>query len=134
MRRLDGDLLLLGVAGKMGPTLAMRARRAANEAGVTKRIIGVSRFSEPGARKVLEDAGVETVVADLGEPAQITALPDAQNVGCMAGRKFGSSGDASLTWAMNVYVPALKVPAGETSRSAAPSGCQPSTALAGVSA
>lgn len=107
MRQMEGDLILLGVAGKMGPTLALRARRAADEAGVKKRIIGVSRFSEPGSKKLLEDAGVETIQADLLEPDKVAALPDAANVIYLVGRKFGSSGDASLTWAMNVYVAAL---------------------------
>lgn len=107
MRDLQGDLILLGVAGKMGPTLAMRARRAADAAGVSKRIIGVSRFSSPESRTLLNDAGIETVSADLLDPAQVGSLPDAPNVIYLAGRKFGSSGDAALTWAMNVRVPAI---------------------------
>ena len=107
MRALEGDLILLGVAGKMGPTLALRARRAADQAGVRKRIIGVSRFSSPGARNLLDDAGIETVEADLLDRDKVAALPEAPNVIYLAGRKFGSSGDASLTWAMNAYVPAL---------------------------
>ena len=107
IRSLEGDLILLGVAGKMGPTLALRARRAADEAGVAKRIIGVSRFSSAAARKLLDDAGVETVEADLLDRSKVEALPNAPNVIYLAGRKFGSSGDASLTWAMNGYVPAL---------------------------
>ena len=107
MRSLEGDLILLGVAGKMGPTLALRARRAADEAGVAKRIIGVSRFSSAGARELLDDAGVETLEADLLDRSKVEALPDVPNVIYLAGRKFGSSGDASLTWAMNGYVPAL---------------------------
>ena len=65
MRRLDGDLLILGVGGKMGPSLAARARRACNEAGLRKRVIGVSRFGNPGARAGLEQAGVKTIAADL---------------------------------------------------------------------
>lgn len=107
MKALEGDLILLGVAGKMGPTLALRARRAVKQAGIAKRIIGVSRFSSPGARKLLEDAGIETVEADLLDRDKVNGLPDSPNVIYLAGRKFGSSGDASLTWAMNAYVPAL---------------------------
>ena len=105
IRDLRGDLLLLGVAGKMGPTLALRARRAAEQAGARTRIIGVSRFSEPGSRALLQDAGIDTVVADLLDEGQVAALPDAPNMIFMAGRKFGSSGDSALTWAMNVRVP-----------------------------
>jgi nucleoside-diphosphate-sugar epimerase len=107
MRELGGDLLILGVAGKMGPSLAARARRAADEAGVKPRIIGVARFSDPALRRQLEETGVETIQADLLDPDQLAALPDAPNVLFMAGRKFGSTGDESLTWAMNVLAPAM---------------------------
>ena len=103
MAAMEGDLLILGVAGKMGPTLAMRARRAAPAA---KRIIGVSRFSTPGSREALEAAGVETIAADLLEDDALAALPDAPNVLFMTGRKFGSTGDEALTWAMNSLMPA----------------------------
>ncbi len=107
MAALKGDLLLLGVAGKMGPSLARRARRACDKAGVKKRIIGVSRFSEPDSRRYLEDSGVETIAADLSDQAAIAGLPDAPNVIFMSGRKFGSTGAEYLTWAMNVFVPGL---------------------------
>lgn len=103
MTALEGDLLILGVAGKMGPSLAKRARRAAP----AKRILGVARFSEPRLRRELEDAGVETVVADLLEPHSIERLPDCENVLYMAARKFGSTGSEYLTWAMNAYLPGL---------------------------
>lgn len=107
MRQLEGDLVLLGVAGKMGPTLALRAKRAAEAAGVRKRIIGVSRFSAPGSLTLLRDSGIDAVEADLLERDQVAALPEAENVIYLVGRKFGSTGDASLTWAMNALVPAL---------------------------
>jgi nucleoside-diphosphate-sugar epimerase len=103
MAALEGDLLILGVAGKMGPTLAIRARRAA-PAG--KRIIGVSRFSDAGARAALEATGVETIAADLLAEGALASLPDAPNVLFMAARKFGSTGDEGLTWAMNTFLPA----------------------------
>src|SRR3954470_3472923 len=80
MRRLEGDLLLLGVAGKMGPTLAMRARRALQSAGSKARVIGVSRFSDARARRVLTDAGIETVEADLLSRSDLANLPDAANI------------------------------------------------------
>ncbi len=103
LARLDGDLLVLGVGGKMGPTLARLARRAAPEKTVT----GVARFSEPGLRERLRRAGVETIACDLLDRAAVADLPPAPNVVFMAGRKFGSTGAEELTWAMNVLVPAI---------------------------
>lgn len=103
MALLDGDILLLGVAGKMGPTLARLARNAAP----SKRIVGVARFSEPSVREQLDGWGVETIAADLLDAAQVKALPQIRNVLFMAGRKFGSSGNQALTWAMNVHSPAI---------------------------
>jgi nucleoside-diphosphate-sugar epimerase len=105
MRRLGGDLLILGVGGKMGPSLARRARRAADEAGVKMRVIGVARFSDPSLRDQLERDGIETITADLLDPRQLANLPDIPNVIYMAARKFGSTGDEPYTWAMNVYLP-----------------------------
>src|SRR5579864_9770423 len=107
MAEMEGDLLILGVGGKMGPSLARRARRACELAGVKKRIIGVARFSEPGVREGLEAAGIETVAADLLAPRALANLPDALNVLYMAARKFGSTGAEHLTWAMNAMLPAL---------------------------
>lgn len=104
MKTLDGDILVLGVGGKMGPTLARIAKRAAPEG---KRVIGVARFSEPGLREALEQGGVETVPTDLLDRAALERLPKASNVVFMAGRKFGATGDVPLTWAMNVHVPAM---------------------------
>lgn len=107
LARLEGDILLLGVGGKMGPTLARMARRALDTAGTSgRRVIGVARFSTPGVEQSLQEHGVETVRADLLDPAQVARLPEAANVILMTGRKFGSSGDQALTWAMNVLVPA----------------------------
>ena len=103
LQSVPGDLLVLGVGGKMGPTLARLARRAAPH----KRVIGVARFSEPGLKASLQRQGVECIEADLLSREQLAALPDAPNVVFMAGRKFGSSGSEWLTWAMNGHVPAL---------------------------
>ena len=102
---LAGDILILGVGGKMGPTLAKQAKRAIDAAGVSKRVIGVSRFSTPGVRETLQEDGIETIVADLLSEDCLQNLPDTQNVILMAGRKFGSTGNESLTWAMNSYMP-----------------------------
>ena len=98
----DGDLLILGVGGKMGPTLARLARAASD-----KRIVAVARFSEPSLRAGLERDGIETIACDLLDPAALQMLPQLRNVVFMAGHKFGASGDPALTWAMNVHVPAL---------------------------
>jgi nucleoside-diphosphate-sugar epimerase len=116
MRTLDGDILVLGVAGKMGPTLAMMAKRASNRAGTRRRVIGVARFSDPSQQRPLDEAGIETLRCDLLNEAEIERLPDAPNVVFMAGRKFGSTGFESLTWAMNTHVPALVARRFNTSR------------------
>ncbi len=100
---LDGDIMVLGVGGKMGPTLARLAKRAAPD----KRVIGVARFSEAGLAEDLQEHGVETITCDLLDRDAVAALPDVANVVFMAGRKFGSAGAEELTWAMNVHVPAI---------------------------
>jgi nucleoside-diphosphate-sugar epimerase len=100
---VPGDIMVLGVGGKMGPTLARMARRAAPG----RRVIGVARFSEAGLRERLQGQGVECIEADLLSREAIAALPEAANIVFMAGRKFGSSGSEWLTWAMNAHVPAL---------------------------
>ncbi len=107
MARLDGDLLILGVGGKMGPSLAHRVRRACEAAGVKRRIIGVARFSDPAVRDSLESWGIETISMDLLDPGALASLPDVENVIYMAARKFGSTGDESFTWAMNTFLPGL---------------------------
>ena len=102
LARTAGDILVLGVGGKMGPTLARMAKRAAPR----RRVIGVARFSEPGLREKLGAWGVECIACDLLERAALERLPRAPNVVFMAGHKFGAAGNAALTWAMNVEVPA----------------------------
>lgn len=103
LAQVEGDIMILGVAGKMGPTLARLARNAAPN----KRILGVARFSDPDIRQQLESAGIETIAADLLERASIETLPRVANVIFAAGHKFGASGNQPLTWAMNTHVPAL---------------------------
>ncbi len=100
---LDGAIMILGVGGKMGPTLARLAKRAAPE----KTVIGVARYSETGIRDRLDSWGVETIKADLLDREALKDLPKPKNIIFMAGRKFGSSGSEELTWAMNVHCPAL---------------------------
>jgi len=104
---LKGDIVILGVGGKMGPTLARMARRASDAAGISRRVIGVARFSSPSLEKQLNSWGVETIRCDLLDRNSLAALPDAPNVVFMAGMKFGSTGQEALTWAMNSYLPGL---------------------------
>jgi nucleoside-diphosphate-sugar epimerase len=103
LARLEGDILILGVGGKMGPTLARLAKRAAPD----KRVVGVARFTDAALPKRLQSAGVETIRCDLLERAAVEALPRLDNVVLMAGRKFGTADRSDLTWAMNVLLPAL---------------------------
>jgi nucleoside-diphosphate-sugar epimerase len=107
MAQLDGDLLILGAGGKMGPSLARRARRAAEKAGVPTRIIAVARFSDNGLRESLTSDGIEVLPCDLLEPGAFSKLPDIPNVIFMAARKFGTTGSEDLTWAMNTFLPGL---------------------------
>ena len=103
MERLKGDILILGVGGKVGPTLARLAKRAAP----AKRIVGVARFSDPSVRTRLESWDIETIACDLLDRAAVAALPRLPNVIFMAGRKFGTGEDPAFTWAMNTHVPAM---------------------------
>jgi nucleoside-diphosphate-sugar epimerase len=106
LEKLNGDIVILGVSGKMGVTLAMMARRALDELGRKDKVIGVARFSDPDAQTKLNDAGIETVRCDLLQRDAVMQLPDAPNVIFMAGQKFGTASGPDLTWAMNVLVPA----------------------------
>ncbi len=106
MGRLEGDIAILGIAGKMGLSLGTLAVKASRAAGVDRKVYGVSRFSDPAAIAALEQAGVIPVRCDLLDRAAVSALPRARHVVFMAGRKFGTDGEESLTWAMNTVVPA----------------------------
>jgi len=101
---LDGDLMVIGAAGKMGPTLATLAQRALDAAGGGKSVTAVARFSDGAARERLEAAGVTTIAADLHDPAELAALPDAANIVYMLGTKFGTTGAEHQTWATNTYL------------------------------
>ena len=112
LNKVDGDIMILGVAGKMGPTLAGVAKAAAPE----RRIIGVARFTNPSAKDWLHARGVETINCDLLDEAAVNALPKSPNIIFMTGRKFGAEGDLALTWAMNAHVPAIVAQAFRQSR------------------
>ena len=103
---LEGDLLILGVSGKMGPSLAGLAKRASDEAGGGRRIIGAARFSSPGSRQAIEKLGVETAACDLLDREALARLPDCRNVIFMTGHKFGASENQPVTWATNTYLAA----------------------------
>lgn len=105
---LDGDFLVLGAGGKMGPTLSRMVRRGLDVIGQKeRRVIAVSRFSSATVMRGLQQHGVETIACDLMDRAAVSALPDAQNVIFMAGQKFGTSDAPELTWVMNTLVPAI---------------------------
>jgi nucleoside-diphosphate-sugar epimerase len=107
LAKVDGDIMVLGVGGKMGPTLARMARRAAPG----RRVIGVARFSDPALVASLERHGVECIACDLLDRSALEHLPNVgdgvRNLVFMAGHKFGAADNASLTWMMNVGVPMM---------------------------
>jgi hypothetical protein len=103
--KLSGDIIILGVGGKMGPSLAKLAKQSIDASGVQKKVIGVARFSEPELQRELEAAGIKTYAADLLDDKQLQQLPRAENVLYLAGTKFGTTGKESFTWAMNSYLP-----------------------------
>lgn len=113
---VEGDVILLGVGGKMGPTLARMVRRAGDAAGVSRRVMGVSRFTTPGLRESLQSHGIDTIAGDLLDETFVDALPDAAAVIHMTGMKFGATQNPGLTWAMNAYLPALVCRRYRTSR------------------
>jgi nucleoside-diphosphate-sugar epimerase len=112
LSKVDGDIMVLGVGGKMGPTLAGLAKAALPD----RRVTGVARFSEPGVKEWLQTRGIETINCDLLDEAAIRRLPQIPNIIFMAGRKFGAEGNLALTWAMNSHVPALVAQAFPNSR------------------
>jgi len=104
--RFDQNLMVLGAGGKMGPSLALRARRAFDSAGITRRVFAVSRFSDGRAREFLERHRVDTWCCDFLDRQEVDRLPVCENVLFMAGRKFGTGERSDLTWASNTVVPA----------------------------
>lgn len=104
---LDGDIMIIGAGGKVGPTLSVMAKRANDLARVKRNVYAVSRFSDPYARALMNEYNVSTIDADLTDDKQIAALPKVKNIIFMAGRKFGTSSGAHETWMMNVIVPGM---------------------------
>ncbi|HLK64972.1 MAG TPA: NAD(P)-dependent oxidoreductase [Bryobacteraceae bacterium] len=107
MRSLQGDVLVLGAGGKMGPSLARLARRASDAAGSPRRILAASRFPDENLKRQMASQKIEAISCDLLDREQLALLPDCPNVLFLAGRKFGSTGNLALTWATNVVLPAM---------------------------
>ena len=109
MKKINGDIMILGAGGKMGPTLCVLAKNAAKKAGVDKRIIAVSRGSDEIATKFMKDNDIEVIAMDLLDKEKLYSLPEVENVIYMAGKKFGTNGNEWQTWAMNSVLPAFVV-------------------------
>lgn len=105
LQRLEGDIMILGAGGKMGPPMAKLAMSAIKKAGINKAITAVARFSEAGLQNELEQLGIKTIVADLLNDKDLSGLPQVPNILYLAGLKFGTTGNETLTWAMNTYLP-----------------------------
>lgn len=105
MSQIDGDIMILGAGGKMGPSMAKVAHEASKLAGKDRKVIAVSRFSDETARDLLQTSGVETIAADLLNEDQLQSLPDVKHIIYLVGQKFGTTGKEPFTWAMNTYLP-----------------------------
>jgi hypothetical protein len=105
--KLEGDLMFLGVSGKIGQSLSRMAKRACEEAGVKKRVIGVSLYENNELQKKMESYGIETIHGDLLDTNFTNSLPEVKNVFYLAGMKFGSIDNLAMTWAVNSYLPAI---------------------------
>jgi len=106
---IDGDIMFLGITGKIGPSLAQMAKRACDKAGVSKNIYGVGRFKTKQQRKKFENIGIKTLDGDLLNMKFLNSLPLVKNIYFLAGMKFGSTDNLSLTWAINSFLPGLIV-------------------------
>jgi len=109
MSRLKGDIMFLGVTGKIGPSMARMVVRACKAAGVEKKITGVSAFWPEGSLEEIEDMGIEAIQGDLLDHAFLDSLPDVENVFYLVGMKFGAEDNLSMTWAVNTLLPAMVV-------------------------
>lgn len=103
--RLSGDIVVLGAAGKIGPSLVELACRGVEAAGTDARVHAVSRFSKPEHADRLSTAGAKIIKADITDERALAALPDAENVIFLVGAKFGTQGNEHHTWATNAYLP-----------------------------
>lgn len=104
-RKIRGDVLVLGAAGKMGHHLSLMLKRCFEANGQNNRVIAVSRFSSPGSRDQFEKNGIRTIACDLHNENDLAALPGAENIWFMAGVKFGTGNQPELLHKMNVEMP-----------------------------
>lgn len=107
IKKIKGDIMVLGAGGKMGPTLSVLAQNAINKAGINKKVYAVSRGSDKIATELMKSAGIEVIACDLLNKESLYSLPDVENIIYMAGRKFGTDGNEWQTWAMNATLPAF---------------------------
>lgn len=107
IQKIQGNIMLLGIGGKMGPSMATLAVRAIRAAGIEKRVIGVSRFSDKEIEHSLNALGIETIACDLLDQEQLQKLPQVPNIIYLAGHKFGTTGNENFTWAMNTFLPGM---------------------------
>lgn len=105
LRKLDGDLVILGAGGKLGPSLTRLALRGVTAAGTGAKVYAVSRFSQAGLAEALAAEGAVVVNADVADDGALRDLPDAANVVFLVGSKFGTVGQEAATWATNTFLP-----------------------------
>lgn len=105
LKNIDGDFMFLGIGGKMGPSMAKLLIDGLKQLGITRKVYGVSRFSDQDGKHDLEKLGVETIVCDLLDDDALQQLPEVKNIIYLAGFKFGATGKEDFTWAMNTYLP-----------------------------
>lgn len=107
IKKIKGDIMVLGAGGKMGPSLCILAQNAIKKANINKKVIAVSRFTDPLAVNLLKENNIETISLDLQDLNQLNTLPHVENIIFMAGRKFGTDGTEWKTWGMNSVLPAF---------------------------
>lgn len=107
IQKIQGDIMFLGIGGKMGPSMATLAVRAIRAAGIEKKVIGASRFSDKEVEQSLNTLGIETIACDLLDQDQLQRLPQVPNIIYLAGHKFGTTGNENFTWAMNTFLPGM---------------------------
>jgi nucleoside-diphosphate-sugar epimerase len=107
LEALEGDIMVLGAGGKVGPTVCVMLQKACARCSKPRKVYAVARFTDPHVTELLAREHVTMLTADLNDPEQIAALPKVPNIIYMVGRKFGTSGNAHETWQMNTVIPAM---------------------------
>ncbi len=108
LKHIDGDFLVLGAGGKIGPSLVMMLARILEKIDPSRKIYAVSRFTRRSiVDKLSRYKNVEIIELDLSSRRAVDLLPEAKNIIYMIGRKFGTEEDPGLTWITNTYIPAL---------------------------